>query len=120
MTRESYCAAALALYRSQPDTKDRASRNDRKVAEDLYARGLSIDLLAHVMRLAHLRRATNPGLGLIRSLAYYRAVFDSLSPEDLHPGYVAYLADTYDRRAASPGKDDAFPDRRNHAVSDRR
>ena len=37
----------------------------------------------------------NPGLGPIRSLAYYRAVFDSLSPEDLHPGYVAYLAESY-------------------------
>lgn len=120
MTLESYCAAALALYRSQPDTRCRASRNDRKVAEHLYHRGLSIDLLAHVMRLAHLRRAPNPGLGPIRSLAYYRAVFDSLSPEDLAPDYVAYLADTYARRAASIGKNAAFPDRRNHAVSDRR
>lgn len=120
MTLESYCAAALALYRSQPDTLNRDARNDRKVAEDLYRRGLSIDLLAHVMRLTHLRRASNPGLAPIRSLAYYRAVFESLSPEDLHPGYVAYLADTYARRAASTGKDAAFPDRRNHAVSDRR
>jgi hypothetical protein len=120
VTLESYCATALALYRSQPDTPGRASRNDRKVAEDLYQRGLSIDLLAHVMRLTHLRRASNPGLGLIRSLSYYRAVLDSLSPEDLHPGYVAYLADTYARRAASTAKDAAFPDRRNHAVSQRR
>ena len=120
MTLQSYCAAALALYRSQPDTPSRASRNDRKVAEDLFHRGLSIDLLAHVMRLAHLRRSDNPGLGPIRSLAYYRAVFDSLTPEELHPGYVTYLAASYARRAAAAEKDDAFPDRRNHAVSDRR
>lgn len=120
MTLESYCAAALALYRSQPDTRCRAARNDRKVAEDLYHRGLSIDLLAHVMRLTRLRRASNPGLGPIRSLAYYRTVFDSLSPEDLAADYVTYLADTYARRAASTGEDAAFPDRRNHAVSDRR
>lgn len=119
MTLQSYCAAALALYRSQPDTPCRASRNDRMVAEDLYHRGLSIDLLAHVMRLAHLRRASNPGLGPIRSLAYYRAVFDSLSPEELHSGYVAYLAASYERRAI-PGKEARSSDRRNHAVSDRR
>lgn len=120
MTLQSYCAAALALYRSQPDTPCRASRNDRKVAEDLYHRGLSIDLLAHVMRLAHLRRATNPGLGPIRSLAYYRAVFDSLTPEDLHPGYVAYLADNYARHATSTEQEARSSDRRNHAVSERR
>lgn len=120
MNLQSYCAAALALYRSQPDTPCRASRNDRKVAEDLYHRGLSIDLLAHVMRLAHLRRSDNPRLDPIRSLAYYRAVFDSLAPEDLHPGYVTYLEASYARRAASTENEAAFPDRRNRAVSDRR
>ncbi len=120
MTLQNYRAAVLALYRSQPDTPCRASRNDRKVAEDLYHRGLSIDLLAHVMRLAHLRRSDNPGLGPIRSLAYYRAVFDSLTPEDLHPGYVAYLAESYARRDAATERDAAISDRRNHAVSDRR
>ena len=72
------------------------------------------------MRLAHLRRSDNPGLGPIRSLAYYRAVFDSLTPEDLHPGYVTYLAASYARCAASAEKDAAFSDRRNHAVSGRR
>jgi hypothetical protein len=65
-----------------------------------------IPLVGH--SAGHLRRATNPGLGLIRSLAYYRAVFDSLSPEDLQPGYVTYLADTYARRPASTGKTPPF------------
>ena len=92
MTLQQYCAAALALFRRQPDTSRRTSRQDREVAAHLYRRNVALDILAHVMRLARLRRAANSNLGTIRSLAYYRTVLDSLPPEDLEPDYIAYVA----------------------------
>lgn len=95
MNRNNYRDAALSLYLSLPGHPRRLSPHDRVVADDLFHRGLSISQLAHVMRLVRLRRAANPGLPPIRSLAYYRAVLDRLSADDFDPGYVAYVQRLY-------------------------
>jgi hypothetical protein len=51
------------------------------------------------MRLATLRRTLrgpgDPPLEPVGSLAYYRRVLDTLTPEALHPGYVAYVLHKY-------------------------
>ena len=121
MTSKQFRAAALELYRHQPGAQRRSSRQDRAVADDLYQRGVSLDILAHVIRLARLRRANNPALAPVRSLAYYRAVLDSLTPDAFDPGYIAYVAQHADRLDADTGNpENAVSDRQNPSVSGRR
>jgi hypothetical protein len=119
--RRRYLAAVIALYLDQPDAPPTASRHDWSVAQDLYARRVSLDILHHAVRLANLRRSLRLGIPLppIRSLAYYRAVIDDFTPEDLEPAYIQYVASgftTYhaghQQRALSNHQDRALPDRR--------
>jgi len=97
MNREKYLAEALRLYLKAPDTPARASRRDLRIAADLYRQGVRIEELAHAIRLATLRRRAN-GLPTeaIHSLAYYRAVLQRLSDDDLHPDYVHYIRQKHD------------------------
>ena len=130
MNRRDYLAALLRLYREQPDTPDVPRRGDWAVAADLYRRGVPLDTIAHAIRLATLRRLqrdpTAPPLAPIRSLAYYRSVLATLAPDDLEPGYVAYVARQHARRldqlSTNPGPADskARSDRQNPAPFDRR
>lgn len=96
MNRQDYLAALLRLYLEQPDTPDLPRRGDWAVAADLYRQGVPLETVAHAIRLATLRRLQRdpaaPPLAPIRSLAYYRTVLATLTPEDLEPTYVAYLA----------------------------
>ena len=68
MDRNAYVEALLELYLSAPDTPDRAPRSDRRIAGELYREGVSLDQLAHAIRVATLRRreGSHPP---IRSLA---------------------------------------------------
>jgi hypothetical protein len=118
MTPEQYHSAVLALFRQQPGAPRRSSLQDRVVATDLFQRGVTLEILEHVFRLARLRRATNTSLAPIRSLAYYRTVLDSLSLEDLDPGYIAFVSQKAARLASEPeNRQAALSDRQNPAVS---
>lgn len=123
MNRQNYLAAAIRLYLDQPGAPPRASRQDWAVAQTLFARGVSLHDFTHAVRLATLRRLLRAGQPLppIRSLAYYRQVLDQLTPDDIDPGYVAYIAYRY-RTLFDPSPADscAHSDRQNPAVSDRR
>lgn len=96
MNRGQYLEALLSLYLQQPDTPTRASRNDWAIAADFYRRGIALSCLAHAIRLSTLRRyqrsPEEPALQPIRSLAYYRQVLQGLTPDELDPGYVDYVA----------------------------
>ncbi len=128
--RAGYLAAALRLYLDLPGAPRRASRNDFAVAATLHSRGVPLDTLAHAMRLATLRRSLrchdDPPLEPVASLAYYRRVLDTLTPEALDPGYVAYITHKYQKLLAalagspSPEYPAALFHRQNAAVSDRR
>jgi len=122
--RCAYLAAAIRLYLQLPGAPRRASRSDWAVAGNLYAQAVPLDTLAHVFRLATLRRH-RPGKPLepVHSLAYYRRVLANLTPDALEPGYVDYVARCYQARFGSPGKpcnQNALPDRQKTALSDRR
>jgi len=122
--RGDYLAAAIRLYLALPGAPRRASRADWAVAATLHDRGVCLDTLAHALRLATLRRL-RPGdpLEPVRSLAYYRRVLDQLTPDDLDPGYVDYVARRYQQLLASPAQpraQSALPDRQNPALSGRR
>lgn len=121
MTSQRFRAAALELYRRQSGAQRRISRQDRAVADDLYQRGVSLDILAHVIRLARLRRANNPALAPVRSLAYYRAVLDSLTPDAFDTGYIAFVAQQADRLDSDPRTlENVTSDRQNPALPGRR
>lgn len=116
MTRNAYLAELLRLYLDAPDTPRRPSRHDHHVAAELYRQGVSLELLAHAVRLATLRRLhrAHPP---IHSLAYYRAVLQRLSADELQPAYVDYVRDAYRRfRLISQPR----PDSQNPALSGRR
>lgn len=100
MTRDQYLEAALRLYLEAPDTPSRTTRRDLRVAAELYRQGVPLDHLAHAIRLATLRRRGQPhaaSTGAIHSLAYYRAVVQRLSADELEPDYVDYVLTAYDR-----------------------
>jgi len=126
MNRRDYLAALLRLYREQPDTPDVLRRGDWAVAADLYRQGIPLDTVAHAIRLATLRRLQRdpaaPPLAPIRSLAYYRSVLATLAPNDLEPGYVAYVARRLDQLSTPLGPADSKArfDRQNPALPDRR
>lgn len=92
MTRDAYLAAALHLYRAAPDGAPPPTPTDREVAATLYDRGVPLEHLAHAIRLATLRRHahTHPPAP-VRSLAYYRAVLERLTPDELDADYIRYV-----------------------------
>jgi hypothetical protein len=104
--RPAYLAAAIRLYLDLPDAPRRARRADWAVAATLYARAVPLDTLAHAMRLATLRRRLrhphDPPLEPVGSLAYYRRVLETLTPEALDPGYVDYITYKYHKLLAAP------------------
>jgi len=122
--RSAYLAAIIRLYLELPGAPRHASRSDWAVAATLWARAVPLDTLARVFKLATLRRL-RPGEPLepVHSLAYYRRVFDHLTPEALDPGYLDYVARSYQARfgsAQNGHKQNAIPDRQKNALPDRR
>lgn len=95
MNRRQYLSEVIRLYLDAPDTPDRPARNDWAIAGDLFRRGIPLELVAHAIRLATLRRLTNPCPPTVHSLAYYRAVLDRLEPAELDPGYITYVNARY-------------------------
>ncbi len=120
MRRSTYVAELLRLYLEAPDTPRRVSRHDRRVAAELYLEGVSLDRLAHAVRLATLRRQRHRHPRppeRIRSLAYYRTALQRLNADESHPDYVAYVYDAHQRlRLTSEPR----PRSQNPALSDRR
>ena len=95
MTRQRYLAEILRLYRQALDTPSRSTRRDLAIASALYADGVPLHSFAHAIRLATLRRRLGKHHARIQSLAYYRAVLDRLSDEELEPAYVDYVKRRY-------------------------
>lgn len=104
--RPAYLAAAIRLYLALPGSPRRARRADWAVAATLYQQAVPLDTLAHAMRLATLRRflrpPEEPPLEPVASLAYYRRVLQTLTPEALDPGYIDYTRLNYQKLLAAP------------------
>ena len=118
--RRASLAAAIRLSLHVPGAPRRASRSDWVVAATLYDRAVPLQTLAHVLRLATLRRL-RPGQPLepVHSLAYYRTALDHLAADALDPGYVDYIARKYEDLVDStrgPLNQTALSDRQDPAV----
>jgi hypothetical protein len=92
---DQYVAAALKLYMQLPETPLKASSNDRRTAETLYARAISLATIESALLLASIRRLSRsadlPQLSPIRSLAYFLPVIDEILFNPLPNDYLGYL-----------------------------
>ena len=104
MTRADYLAEIIRLYLLAPDTPDEARSRDWAIAGTFYRQGIPLQTVAHAIRLAVLRRhRRDPDLGPlepVHSLAYYRTVLRQLDPLALDPGYIEFVAASYESCAA--------------------
>jgi hypothetical protein len=94
--RAAYLRRLLALYCGLPHTAARRPfPPDRRIAEQLFDRDISLETIETAFLIAILRRTyrdpQDPPRTPIRSLAYFLPVIDEvlLLPPD--PGYVSYL-----------------------------
>lgn len=92
---EEYTAAALKLYLHLPETPLKATSNDRQTAENLHARGISLDTIESALLLASVRRLSRlpdlPRLSPIRSLAYFLPVIEEILVNPVPNDYLGYL-----------------------------
>ena len=92
---EEYVRRVLQAYRKTPGTMGTIRRADRMLAEQLYQRGLSLQVIENALVLAATRRlmrpANAPSLGAIRSLAYFLPVIEEVLDLCVSPNYFAYL-----------------------------
>ena len=92
----TFVRAVLDLYLGLPHSAARRpSRNDRRLAEQLFDRRVPLDLIHAALLLATLRRSARPldapSLPPIRSLHYFLPVIDELLASPPDPGYLPHL-----------------------------
>ena len=105
--RDAYLRRLLALYCGLPHTAARRPfPADRRTAEQLFDRGISLQTIEAAFLLACARRmyrdSQAPPLTSIRSLAYFLPVIDEVLLQPPDPGYVSYLRSKVDLNVQSP------------------
>jgi len=93
--RQAYVERILRLYRQAPETPARASRFDRRLAEEFYERQVKVEEVEAAILLATARRLLRgpeaPKLGPIRSLHYFAPVIEEVKSNPLPENYLEYL-----------------------------
>jgi hypothetical protein len=89
-----YLEAVLEAYSSLPDTPDRPSRQDRRLARDLCHRGVPLRSVRAALLLAAARRTFRSGQPLppVRTLHYFLPAIEEVLEQPPEPGYTEYLA----------------------------
>lgn len=95
VTEQQYVADVLHCYTLLPHTPDRPSRNDRRVATQLFTHHVPIDTIKTAFVLAISRRSFRPPdatpLEPIRTLAYFLPVVSEVQKANLDPLYIDLL-----------------------------
>ena len=93
--RQQYVERVLERYRHTPDTLAYIRRADRRLAAELYDRGVLLDTVEDALILATARRAFRPAdathLAPIASLHYFLPVILEITNTPPEPGYLDYL-----------------------------
>lgn len=94
--RQLFVRTVLDLYLGLPHSAARRpSLHDRRLAEQLFTRGVPLDLIHAALHLATLRRFNRPldapALQPVRSLHYYGPIIDELLALPPDPDYVRYI-----------------------------
>lgn len=99
-----YVRTVLDAYRRTPGTTGRLRPADRRLARDLYERGVAAQTVLDALLLASVRRFTHATPDLppptVRSFAYFRDVIEELLRTPLDAGYRSYLARRLERSLA--------------------
>ena len=92
---KEYVDTVLELYGNAPGTTGRIRSSDRRLARDLYHRGVSLCIVEQSMVLAAARRSFRapgaPPLSPVRSLHYFIPVIEEVSVNPLSKEYTMYL-----------------------------
>jgi hypothetical protein len=92
---DDYAATALKLYLQLPETPPKASSNDRRIAEALYARGINLVTVESALLLGTVRRLSRSTdlspLSHIHSLAYFLPVIEEILSNPVPDDYLRYL-----------------------------
>lgn len=91
-----YVRSVLLAYKTTPGTTGHVRTADRRLAWELYARGVPIETVLDAFLLATARRYGRVAPGsppaTVRSLAYFSTIVDEVVAEPLVDGYRRYLA----------------------------
>jgi hypothetical protein len=89
-----YLEAVLEAYNSLPDTPERPSRQDRRLARDLCRGGVPLKTVRTALLLAAARRTfrSGPPLPPVRTLHYFLPAIEEVLEQPQEPGYTEYLA----------------------------
>jgi hypothetical protein len=92
---DDFVTDVLNLYLQLPETPSRINQNNRKVAIELYTRGITLPIIESAFLLGSVRRLSRspdmPPLSPIRSLAYFLPVIQELLNNPIPDNYVGYL-----------------------------
>ena len=120
MNHDSYRAHVIRLYLDLQHTPAVATDNDWAVAADLERKSVPLEIVAHALRLATLRRnphgAATPG-DHVHSLSYYRRVIANLAPDELEPDYIDYVERRFRLVVTQTPPDKPRTENQNPAVS---
>lgn len=101
-----YVRTVLNAYRRTPGTTGRPRPADRRLARDLYERGVAAQTVLDALLLASVRRFTHATPDLppptVRSIAYFRDVIEELLRAPLDASYRCYLTRRLERSLAAP------------------
>ena len=105
--KSDYVNRVIDLYIGAPDTADMPRNTDWPIAGAMYDAGIPLEIVEFAFHIAFLRRylanLERDGYSPeIRSLAYFRAVIDSLTPTERDPAYMAYIASSYAAKRDDP------------------
>jgi hypothetical protein len=92
---DNYVEKLLDLYLGLPQTPSRASRDDRRLAQQLRHQKTPLETVESAFLLAIARRSSRdpalPPLQPIRSLHYFLPVIEELLATGVSPHYLQYL-----------------------------
>jgi hypothetical protein len=109
--RYAFVRAVLDLYLGLPHSAARRpSRQDRRLAERLFDRGIAFQIVRAAMLLAIARRTHRPidapTLTPIRSLFYFAPVIDELLASTPDPTFFDYLNTRFQHLLTRPDRSD--------------
>ena len=94
-TTKDYTSAILQIYLALPETPQRFSKLDYRLAQELYNEGVRQQDMEMAMLLATARRLARssqaPPLAAIRSLHYFLPTLQEVTRNQMPEGYLEYL-----------------------------
>jgi hypothetical protein len=90
-----YVHTVLKMYVGLPETPTRPRPQDRKLAQELFDRGIEVSIVETALLLASVRRfardSSAPKLSPVRSLHYFLPVIEEIQMTSVANDYVGYL-----------------------------